>query len=185
MARKNAKKDKGAAVVAKRERRAAAKSAPEEEEWKPEPTGTYGWILKLFAVVAAVGLTYYFRQLDIAANAETDYISRKAVTAHRRFDVPCYLTEDSDDLVPGCHLVGDKCGRAVRDNFVTPEEVVQLREIAEIGMANRSDLGGPTIMDVNTGYVKDSDGLVNIYQPDRTSPPIPRFTAEQFALYRR
>lgn len=73
----------------------------------------------------------------------------------------------------------------MRDSFATPEEVMELRAIAEIGMANRSRLGGPTIMDVNTGYVKDGQGLVNIYQQDRKSPPIPRFTAEQFALYRR
>jgi hypothetical protein len=87
--------------------------------------------------------------------------------------------------VPGCHHVGNNCGRAVKDGFVTPEEVDQLREIAEIGMANRTKLGGPTIMDINTGYVKDGDGLVNIYQKTRTSPPEPRFTRNQFALYRR
>lgn len=85
----------------------------------------------------------------------------------------------------GCHKVGKMCGRAVKDNFVSPEEVVQLREIAETGMTNRSKLGGPTIMDVNTGYVKDGQGLVNIYQSDRNAPPTPRFTAEQFDLYRR
>lgn len=68
---------------------------------------------------------------------------------------------------------------------MTPQEVIELREIAETGMANRSKLGGPTIMDVNTGYVKDGQGLINIYQKDRNSPAIPRFTAEQFALYRR
>lgn len=87
--------------------------------------------------------------------------------------------------MPGCHHVGEGCGRAVKDKFVTPAEVDQLREIAEIGMANRSRLGGPTIMDLNTGFVKDSDGLVNIYQADRSAPPTPRFTEAQFALYRR
>lgn len=68
---------------------------------------------------------------------------------------------------------------------MTPQEVFELRAIAETGMANRSKLGGPTIMDVNTGYVKDGQGLVNIYQKDRNALAIPRFTAEQFALYRR
>ncbi|GMF29605.1 unnamed protein product [Phytophthora lilii] len=47
------------------------------------------------------------------------------------------------------------CGRAVIDNFVTPKQVTQLRNIAEIGMQNRSKLGGPTIMDINTGFVRD------------------------------
>jgi len=55
--------------------------------------------------------------------------------------------------VQGCHK-RRKCGRVVRDNFVTPEIVEQLREMAEIGMKGRSTLGGPTIMDINTGLSK-------------------------------
>jgi hypothetical protein len=43
------------------------------------------------------------------------------------------------------------CGRAVRDSFVSAEDVAALREIAEIGMKGRSMRGGPTIMDINSG----------------------------------
>lgn len=113
------------------------------------------------------------------------YLSRKEPVDRLRYDVMCHRKKKYKGYVPGCYPIGDQCGRAVRDHFITPEEVLQLREIAEIGMANRSKLGGPTIMDVNTGYVKDGDGLVNIYQSSPSLPPIPRFTAEQFALYRR
>lgn len=82
------------------------------------------------------------------------------------------------------------CGRAVMDNFVTPKEVIQLLEVAEIGMANRSMLGGPTIMDINTGFVRDSRGLVNIYQPEKRipnedKPGVKRFSKKQYNLYRR
>lgn len=53
--------------------------------------------------------------------------------------------------MPGCTVKGEKCGRIVRDDFISTKVVQQLREIAEIGMANRSTLGGPTIMDANSG----------------------------------
>ena len=68
--------------------------------------------------------------------------------------------------------------------------MTQLREMAEIGMANRSARGGPTIMDINTGFVRNSEGLENIYQPekripDENKPGIKRFSTKQFDLYRR
>ncbi|RHY97962.1 hypothetical protein DYB35_007145 [Aphanomyces astaci] len=66
-------------------------------------------------------------------------------------------------------------------------------------MQGRSTLGGPTIMDINTGmysadhpirrweftsscigYVKDGNGLINLYRQD---PPV-QFTTEQYTLYR-
>ena len=57
-------------------------------------------------------------------------------------------------------------------------------------MENRSALGGPTIMDINTGFVRDSNDMVNIYQPERRipnekKPGIKRFNKKQFNLYRR
>ncbi|KAJ0399044.1 hypothetical protein ATCC90586_004503 [Pythium insidiosum] len=131
-------------------------------------------------VAVAVGVSYRLE----AARADL-YISRAVPVDHKRFNVSCHMKKKSRGFVAGCHQIGNHCGRAVRDRFVTPEEVEQLREIAETGMANRSRLGGPTIMDINTGFVKDNNGLVNIYQSRRDAPPIPRFTAEQFDLYRR
>lgn len=161
-------------------------------------------------VVAFVAFVAVNRLYLRPRGALGSYVARTDVASRRRVDVPCYVQKvranmrtterwaivtlvsrrgmeqaSAKGFVEGCHKIGGACGRAVKDNFVTADEVAQLREIAEIGMANRSRLGGPTIMDVNTGFVKDGDGLVNIYQKDRNSPPIPRFTAEQFALYRR
>jgi hypothetical protein len=54
-------------------------------------------------------------------------------------------------FVRGCHMRASHCGRAVRDSFVSAEDVAALREIAEIGMKGRSMRGGPTIMDINSG----------------------------------
>ncbi|TMW57606.1 hypothetical protein Poli38472_003531 [Pythium oligandrum] len=144
---------------------------------------TQSLLLAAVVVVIAVGVSQYGSS---HANVSSDlYIPRSLPVNHKRFDIVCHMKKKSPAFIPGCHKVGKQCGRALRDQFVTPEEVVQLREIAEVGMANRSCLGGPTIMDINTGFVKDGDGLVNIYQSHPKAAPIPRFTAEQFDLYRR
>jgi hypothetical protein len=44
------------------------------------------------------------------------------------------------------------------------EDVLALRKIAEKGMAVRPRLGGPTIVDLNTGFIRDTSGLINIYK---------------------
>ncbi|RLN65451.1 hypothetical protein BBP00_00002848 [Phytophthora kernoviae] len=191
--RRNAKKTKTPVSSTKQERIDAKKEnelSKQEEEDSP-PSGTHGWVLKLFAVVAAASLTYYLSGLeDIKITRASHYIKRTTETAHLRVNVTCSMHNESSGFVPGCHHSGNECGRAMKDNFITPEQVDQLREIAESGMANRSKLGGPTIMDINTGFVRDSDGLVNIYQPERNFPNenkagVARFTKKQFDLYRR
>jgi hypothetical protein len=50
--------------------------------------------------------------------------------------------------------------------------------MVERGMTGRSTAGGPTILDVNSGFCKDGDGLVNIYEGgDRV-----RFSAHEYAV---
>ncbi|RHY23098.1 hypothetical protein DYB32_009305 [Aphanomyces invadans] len=84
-------------------------------------------------------------------------------------------------FVQGCHK-RTKCGRALKDNFVSPAVVDALRGIADHGMQGRSTLGGPTIMDINTGYVKDGNGLINLYRQD---PPVQFTTAHTIEVIRR
>ncbi|TYZ57511.1 hypothetical protein PybrP1_004354 [[Pythium] brassicae (nom. inval.)] len=183
MARKpaTARKSKSAAADAGAPRPRKGGASPPSSAASRFATKLLPVLVVAFVAYVAVNRLY----LRPSRSALGSYVTRTDVASRRRVDVPCYVQKKSaKGFVEGCHKVGAACGRAVRDGFVTPEEVAQLREIAEIGMANRSRLGGPTIMDVNTGFVKDGDGLVNIYQKDRSSPPVPRFTAEQFALYR-
>ncbi|CAH0513870.1 unnamed protein product [Peronospora belbahrii] len=157
-------------------------------------TGIYGWTLKLLVVVVAIAVAYYLHELDKLDSKNMDnsqYIHQKDVVEHLRMNVTCASTENARNFVTGCHKKkGEICGRAVIDNFVTPSQVMRLREIAEIGMKNRSALGGPTIMDINTGYVRDSEGLINIYQPEKRipnemKPGVKRFEKLQYNLYRR
>ena len=45
-------------------------------------------------------------------------------------------------------------------------------------MAQRPRLGGPTILDINTGYIRDSAGLDNLFVREQQL-----FTAEDFEHY--
>ncbi|TDH67701.1 hypothetical protein CCR75_008325 [Bremia lactucae] len=161
----------------------------EENELLAPTTATIGWVLRLFVVVAVVVASYFLRKYYDAST--THYIARTDVTKHLRLNVTCAPPEQSTPIVPGCHPENKTmCGRAVIDNYLSPDKVLQMRDIAETGMQNRSRLGGPTIMDINTGFVRDSDGLVNIYQPEKRipntdKPGVKRFSQKQFSLYRR
>ncbi len=46
--------------------------------------------------------------------------------------------------------------------FDTPA-IQSLLDIAKKGMKQRSSIGGPTILDINTGYIRDSLGLENLF----------------------
>ena len=76
-----------------------------------------------------------------------------------------------------------ECSRVVIDDFITPSEVTEMLRIVDIGMAYSSEsarTGGPTIMDLNTGYLRDTSELKNIY----TSDSKPAFTAKDFSVYK-
>eukprot|EP00743_Colponemidia_sp_Colp-15_P004470 GILK01004820.1.p1 GENE.GILK01004820.1~~GILK01004820.1.p1 ORF type:complete len:308 (+),score=33.06 GILK01004820.1:48-971(+) len=62
----------------------------------------------------------------------------------------------------GCHPT--VCKRLVVDKLVSDEEVARLLELTERGMQGRSKLGGPTILDIGTGFVRDGDGMVKLYE---------------------
>ena len=65
------------------------------------------------------------------------------------------------------------CGRYVLDDFVDADDVNRLRDIAQKGLDFRNGKGvestpaaGPTIIDINTGYIRDSNGLINAFTND-------------------
>lgn len=91
------------------------------------------------------------------------------------------------------------CQRVVLDGFLSKEENAAVLEIAKKGFAYSStaaEYGGPTIMDINSGFVRDQDGLINMYTPSqppnpndkalhekRYMPPV-SFTTGEYALYK-
>ena len=76
----------------------------------------------------------------------------------------------------------NNCARIVLDNLFHAEDVLALKALAEKGMDVRPSIGGPTILDLNTGYLRDTDGLINLFNDDSYADVI---TTADFDLYRR
>jgi len=64
-------------------------------------------------------------------------------------------------LSPKC--ITQTCARHVTDGLFTESDIERLHLIVEKGMSQRPSLGGPTILDINTGYVRDTMGLENLF----------------------
>lgn len=77
---------------------------------------------------------------------------------------------------PSC--APSSCDRIVLDGVFSHDDVAKLKEIAVKGMATRTSKGGPTILDLNTGYIRDSAGLINLFVNHNSL-----FSAEDFAAY--
>eukprot|EP00811_Abedinium_folium_P034927 NODE_7766_length_1552_cov_4.470175.p1 GENE.NODE_7766_length_1552_cov_4.470175~~NODE_7766_length_1552_cov_4.470175.p1 ORF type:complete len:345 (+),score=88.80 NODE_7766_length_1552_cov_4.470175:111-1145(+) len=106
----------------------------------------------------------------------------------RRWPVKCSAQYAADEAVlPGCTPEpGGACDRRVADGFLTPQEVAALIDIAERGMAlghaRPLVAGGPTILDVNGGWVLHAGAETPnmLLSSSRPSP----FTPEDLVTYR-
>mmetsp|Transcript_46723 Transcript_46723/g.105607 ORF Transcript_46723/g.105607 Transcript_46723/m.105607 type:complete len:304 (+) Transcript_46723:147-1058(+) len=84
--------------------------------------------------------------------------------------------------VNGCSPTpGGVCDRFLIDDFVDAKEVATLLQIAEKGMSKGSkSVLGPTIMDVNSGWVLNAGA----YQPRSIYAKGPVFSEEEYSTYR-
>ena len=74
-----------------------------------------------------------------------------------------------------------KCKRTVKDDIFSEADILKLREIAAKGFATRGEgAGGPTILDINTGYIRDPAGLDNLFNREGAGVI---YTPEDFAHY--
>lgn len=72
--------------------------------------------------------------------------------------VDCKIEEAESRCLP------TKCSRHVLDGVFKESDISALHQIAEKGMSSRGpSVGGPTILDINTGFVRDSKGLENLF----------------------
>lgn len=83
-----------------------------------------------------------------------------------------------EPFVEGCHPT--TCKRVLMDGFVAAEEAEALLDIARTALAVRGNEGGPAIVDIASGFIRDSQGMVNIHE---AGPSNVAFTPEQFFLY--
>lgn len=64
---------------------------------------------------------------------------------------------------PSACWPSNNCKRRITDGLFSLEDVRKLIAIADKGIALRPRVGGPTIVDINTGYIRDSAGLDNLF----------------------
>ena len=83
------------------------------------------------------------------------------------FDTECKI---KDDMGQGEPCLPQKCSRHVLDGIFEDEDIRALHSIATKGMSSRGESqGGPTILDINTGFIRDSKGLENLFTRDADS----------------
>lgn len=111
------------------------------------------------------------------ASGNPTVIARSDTKVDRFDDVECKADLTSEGT-PAC--LTKKCGRRVVDDLFSNEDIQTLHAIVEKGMNHRENKGGPTILDINTGYIRDTDGLVNLFVGNTAV-----FSDEDFAHYGR
>ncbi|XP_039262518.2 2-oxoglutarate and iron-dependent oxygenase domain-containing protein 3-like [Styela clava] len=75
------------------------------------------------------------------------------------------------------------CGRFVRDNIVSDEEVEQLLALAKRGFAHGGSDGGASILDLHSGALSMGERFVNIYKFLENDALLETFRDEDFELY--
>jgi hypothetical protein len=133
---------------------------------------------RLLLVAAAVSTA----RASTAGHGSPRFTSREVLPQPAFYEVPC-APRPTLGTVPGC--TPTKCGRYMEDGLMTTAELTILQGMVTRGMARSTVKGGPTILDANTGYMRDADGLTNVYRTDdRTGAPPVNFTAVELATYR-
>lgn len=69
------------------------------------------------------------------------------------------------------------CARIILDDIFTDKDIQNLYEIVQKGMRNKT-LGGPTILDINTGFIRDSNGVENLFTHENVI-----FSSSDFETY--
>eukprot|EP00602_Paraphysomonas_sp_CaronLab_P009781 CAMPEP_0185026834 /NCGR_PEP_ID=MMETSP1103-20130426/11351_1 /TAXON_ID=36769 /ORGANISM="Paraphysomonas bandaiensis, Strain Caron Lab Isolate" /LENGTH=265 /DNA_ID=CAMNT_0027560553 /DNA_START=73 /DNA_END=870 /DNA_ORIENTATION=+ len=62
-----------------------------------------------------------------------------------------------------CASFTQECSRVVLDGAFSERDITDLRDIAAKGMSARESMGGPTILDINTGFLRDTNGVQNLF----------------------
>jgi hypothetical protein len=112
-------------------------------------------------------------------------------------------TQDFGDAKVSQRCKSLVCARRVEDGLFTQSEIERLHRVAKKGMSHRKAVGGPTILDINTGmltksvrhlsrnhviltashssplgYIRDTVGIENLFVKPR-----PIFTSDDFSHY--
>ena len=160
-----------------------AKGRASKAAGRPTPgSGTGSLWTMLMPVLAAAAAVALFRAFPIrppGGRPARAHVASAKLPSPFSQRVPCHRTTRGGErsCSPGS---GIDCGRMILDGFITDEDVERLRGLTEKALAGRGRGGGPAIVDLNTGYIRDTEGLVNIYAQDGGDG---LFTAEEYGFY--
>ena len=111
---------------------------------------------------ASMGLFLWSSFLSTIIGATTTLLTTEKVDWS--VDVPCFDMNYVERYNAPVGCITKRCGRRVVDGLFAPTDIDKLLAIAEKGLSTRpKNLGGPTIVDINTGYIRDSKGLDNLF----------------------
>ena len=79
-----------------------------------------------------------------------------------------------------CVATGGNCALRVVDDVFHEDDISRLLAIAEKGMSMRSAAGGLSILDINTGFIRDSNGLENLFKREEGQEV---YTSDDFSHY--
>ena len=106
--------------------------------------------------------------VQVSSRIETSLLASESSVRYAE-NVTCSVYESSTSYsqydVEAMRLRGcltSSCQRVIEDGIFTDEEIGQLLAIAEKGMSMRNSKGGPTLLDINTGYLRDTEGRKNL-----------------------
>lgn len=92
-------------------------------------------------------------------------------------DVDCKPHPAAKDFDGKC-IDENRCKRRIVDGLFSENDITKLHDIAKKGMSTRESIGGPTILDINTGFIRDSLGLDNLF-----ALPNDLYTSDDFQHY--
>ncbi|XP_040187078.1 2-oxoglutarate and iron-dependent oxygenase domain-containing protein 3 [Rana temporaria] len=100
---------------------------------------------------------------------------------HKFFPVPCSQDYESHKKFAGCAPL--KCGRAVTDGVISPQDAQRLLRVAEAGFSLGGSDGGASILDLHSGALSWGRNFINMYRyyGEKLKETI---TEEDFQLYR-
>eukprot|EP00968_Pinguiococcus_pyrenoidosus_P002879 scaffold164_cov340-Pinguiococcus_pyrenoidosus.AAC.10 len=100
---------------------------------------------------------------DSRVNMLVPCVTTSAASRHWHWTTHCFA--ETPQASHGCYPsqeCGPKCGRALIDDFITSEEAERLRDLADRALSRRGRVGGPAIVDLLSGFIRDSNGLGRI-----------------------
>ena len=126
----------------------------------------------------------------ITVTADRMVAASSSSSSSQRWSIPCSNQYRETTPHPGCTPIeGGPCDRRIVDDFLTTTEVEHLLRMAQTGMATSptKSIVGPTIMDVNSGWVlaPGTDYPTSIYSSTTTGQQQKNlYTQAEYALYK-